>query len=255
MNPMKILISLFFVFSLSENLRSQETGLEMEQQDMVRRFLAAVKSKDKARISDYILYPLRRKYPLADVKNRQDFIRRFDEVFDREFIDRIAKSGMGEWEQVGWRGISFTFGDLWMTDDGKIYSINHQSEVEKRMLTAALQEDKNTLPANLRDFEEPKYLIYTKTYKIRIDRKYDNVYRYSAWTLKNPRYEPDLVIENGELENMGSGGNHRFIFKNKGYTYELWINVMKSESEPDANLEVIKSEKTLLTQGGSIRRN
>lgn len=233
----------------------QNSGLKKEQIQSIQKLINIFKTKNKAKIADQIYYPLRREYPLKDVQNKNDFIKRFDDIFDKDFLDKVAKSKLNDWSEVGWRGIMLDNGTLWIDDDGKIVTVNYQSPKEKQLLSNAIQADKNQLPKSLQDFEKPAYLIFTKNYKIRIDEKAEGIYRYAAWKIKNPKSEPDITIENGVMEFQGSGGNHTITFKNNGYTYVVSINVIGSADDPDATLEVLKEDKTILTEDGKIKRN
>lgn len=233
----------------------QNSGLKKEQIQSIQKLINIFKTKNKAKIADLIYYPLRREYPLKDVKDKNDFIKRFDDIFDKEFLEHVSKSKMSDWSEVGWRGIMLDNGTLWIDDDGKIVTLNYQSPKEKQLLVKAIQADKNQLPKSLQDFEKPSYLIFTKNYKIRIDEKTDGVYRYAAWKIKNQKSEPDIIIENGIWEFQGSGGNHTITFKNDGYTYIVSITIIGADDTPDATLEVLNNDKTILTEDGKIRRN
>lgn len=57
------------------------------------------------------------------------------------------------------------------------------------------------------------------------------------------------------MEFQGSGGNHTITFKNNGYTYVVSINVIGTADDPDATLEVLKDDKTILSEEGKIKRN
>ena len=232
----------------------QNSELKKEQIQSIQKLLNTFKTKNKTKIADLIYYPLRREYPLKDVNDKNDFIQRFDDIFDNEFLDRVLKSKINDWSEVGWRGVMLDNGTLWIDDDGKIVTINYQSPKEKQLLANAIQADKNQLPKSLQNFEKPLYLVFTKNYKIRIDKKSEGIYRYAAWKIKNQKNEPDIIIENGVLEFQGSGGNHTITFKNNGYTYTVSINELGTVDTPDATLEVSKQEKTLLTQDGRIKR-
>jgi hypothetical protein len=233
----------------------QNNGLKKEQIQSIQKLINTFKAKDKAKIADLISYPLRRQYPLKDVQNKNDLIKRFDDIFDKDFLDKVAKSKISDWSEVGWRGIMFDDGALWINDDGKIVTVNYQSSKEKQLLVNAIQADNNQLPKSLQDFEKPAYLIFTKNYKIRIDEKAEGIYRYAAWKIKNAKSEPDIIIENGVMEFQGSGGNHTITFKNNGYTYVVSINVIGTADDPDATLEVLKDDKTILSEEGKIKRN
>ena len=233
----------------------QNSELKKEQIQSIQKLNNTFKTSNKTKIADLIYYPLRREYPLKDVKDKNDFIQRFDDIFDKEFLDHVGKSKISDWSEVGWRGIMFDNGTLWIDDDGKIVTVNYQSPKEKQLLINAIQADKNQLPKSLQDFEKPVYLIVTKNYKIRIDETKEGVYRYAGWKIKSTKSEPDIIIENGGLEFQGSGGNHTITFNNNGYTYTVSINELGTVDTPDATLEVSKQDKTLLTEDGKIKRN
>ena len=233
----------------------QNSELKKEQIQSIQRLINTIKTNNKTKIADLIYYPLRREYPLKDVKDKNDFIQRFDDIFDKYFLGRLAKSKISDWSEVGWRGIMFDNGTLWIDDDGKIVTVNYQSPKEKQLLIKAIQSDKNQLPKSLQDFERSVYLIFTKKYKIRIDETKEGIYRYAAWKIKNLKREPDIIIENGVLEFQGSGGNHTITFNNNGYTYTVSINELGTVDTPDATVEVSKQDKTLLTEDGKIKRN
>jgi hypothetical protein len=156
---------------------------------------------------------------------------------------------------MGWRGIMFDNGKCWIDDDGKIMSVNYQSSKEKQLIDNLIKADKNKLPKSLQVFEKPLYLILTKNYKIRIDEKVQEKYRYAGWKIKNQKTDPDIIIENGVLEYDGSGGNHTITFKNNGYTYLVYIIMLGTKDDPDATLEVLKDGKTIMTENGKIKRN
>jgi len=248
-------ILLLLLFLIEATAIGQTSELKKEQVQSIQKLINAFKTKNKATIAALIYYPLRREYPLKDVKNKDYFIQHFDEIFDKEFIDHIAKSNIGDWSEVGWRGIMLDNGTMWINDDGRIMTVNYQSPKEKKLLANAIQADKNQLPNSLQDFEKPLYLIFTKNYKIRIDKKAEGTYRYAAWKIKSQKNEPDLVIENGILEFQGSGGNHTINFKNRGYTYIISINEIGTADEHDATLELLKQGKSVLTEDGNIKRN
>lgn len=237
------------------NAKGQNDNLKKEQIQSIQRLTNIAKAKNKKRIAELIHYPLKRQFPLKDVKDKKDFIKRFDEIFDKVLLDKVAKSKLSDWTMVGWRGIMLDNGILWIDDKGKILTINYQSSKEKQLLLKSIQTDKNQLAKSLQNFEKPLYLILTKNYKIRIDQKAGNSYRYAAWKIKSPNVEPDIIIENGVLEFEGSGGNHTLTFENSGYTYTVFVNEVGAINTSEAILEVSKQAKIILTENGKIQRN
>jgi hypothetical protein len=248
-------IFILIAFVIATTAFGQDGERTKEEIQAIQKTINTFKTKDKTKIADLIYYPLSREYPLKDVQNKNDFIKRFDDIFDKEFLDKVIKSKINNWSRLGWRGIMFDDGNIWIGDDGKIITVNYQSTKEKQLLANAIQVDKNQLPTSLQDFQKPTYLIFTKNYKIRVDEKMEGIYRYAAWKIKNPKSEPDVIIENGVRDFQGSGGNETITFKNNGYTYLVSVNKIGTGNEPDATLEVLKQDKRILIEDGRIKSN
>jgi hypothetical protein len=248
-------IFILIAFVIATTAFGQEGELKKEEIQAIQKTINTFKTKDKTKIADLISYPLSREYPIKDVQNKNDFIKRFDDIFDKEFLDKVIKSKINNWSRLGWRGIMFDDGNIWIGDDGKIITVNYQSTKEKQLLANAIQVDKNQLPTSLQDFQKPTYLIFTKNYKIRVDEKMEGIYRYAAWKIKNPKSEPDVIIENGVRDFQGSGGNETITFKNNGYTYLVSVNKIGTGNEPNATLEVLKQDKRILIEDGRIKSN
>ena len=249
------IILLLLLFAVLTTAIAQNEDLTKQQRLSIQKLINTYKSNNKTKIAELINYPLRREYPLKDVKDKNEFIQRFDDIFDKQIITQVSKSTLNDYSQMGWRGIMFDNGKCWIDDDGKIMSVNYQSSKEKQLIDNLIKADKNKLPKSLQVFEKPLYLILTKNYKIRIDEKGPEKYRYAGWKINNKKTEPDIIIENGVLEYDGSGGNHTITFKNNGYTYLVSIIMLGTKDDPDATLEVLKDGKTIMTENSKINRN
>jgi hypothetical protein len=249
----KIILFLLFI-ALQKTAFGQNNELDKWEKQAIQQLIGVFQTRHKIKIAGFISYPLSREYPLKDVKDKNDFIKRFDEIFDNQFLNKIANSKIKDWSEVGWRGIMFDNGAIWI-DDGKIRTINYQSPKEKQMLAKAIQTNKNELPKSLQNFEKPVYLIFTKNHKIRIDKLVNDTYRYTAWKINKNKSAPDIIIDKGVVDYLGSGGNHTFIFKNNEYTYSISINIIGADNDPDALLEVSKEGKVIMTEDGAIKRN
>ena len=69
-------------------------------------------------------------------KNKNEFNKRFSEVFDKILIDKIANSKIEQWSEAGWRGIMLDNGVLWMANsDGIINSYENRYKGLKTILT------------------------------------------------------------------------------------------------------------------------
>ncbi|MBO9595555.1 MAG: hypothetical protein J7599_21820 [Niabella sp.] len=248
-----LLVWLFLKTSLV--LYAQSNGLSGAQQTVVHKLIRAASSGDERQIAAMVVYPLRRTYPLPDVKNKAEMLTRFNTVFDGELLRRIAGSKTDDWSAVGWRGLMLDNGVLWMNDAGGITAVNYQSEKEKILLESAIQKDKQQLPPSLQQFAAPLYKIVTKRYRVRIDELAGGQWRYACWNLKSRKQEPELVLYNGVFEAQGSGGNHTITFTNDLYRYVIAINRLGTRETPEAVLTVYKAATRLLNDPGKIIRN
>lgn len=222
--------------------------------DSIKNVIVLFKEKDIDKISNNIRFPLYREYPIPPIKDKEEFRQRFNEVFDKILIDKIANSKIGQWSEVGWRGIMFDNGLLWMANsDGIITAVNYQSDFEKKLRENLIVKERENLHVSLKTFENPTYKIKTKKYLIRIDELANSKYRYASWKIgEKESSKPDIIIENGEWKFEGSGGNHVITFVNGNYTYKVYRNIIGEVNTPDITIYIEKDGQTILTEDGRL---
>ena len=228
---------------------SSAIALEQEHRNVVKSFIEAVKSNNRAKVANYISYPLGRDLPIPSIKNKRQFLERYDEVFDENLIKMIVGSDLEkDWDAVGWRGIMLGNGQLWLDYDGKILSINHQSKAEETIKNKLLKVQKNTLHHSVSEYVEPILEWKTKKFTIRVDDLNKQNYRYVAWAVnKKTSEKPDLILFDGEVTFDGSGGNHSYTFSNGIYQYKCFVNIIGTSETPAGELEVYKNDKLILS--------
>ncbi|QLC66862.1 hypothetical protein LPB248_11340 [Flavobacterium sp. LPB0248] len=250
MKTFKILLTIL-VFN-SSFLIAQD--LKLEYQKFISKFILEVKNSDKEAIAKRIKFPFKREYPIPSVKDKADFIKRYNQIFDKVLIEKIIKSDPAkDWSEVGWRGIMLNQGDLWIDTDGRIISINHQSDEELKMKNSLIAAQKKNVNASISNFKEPIAVLETSKFRIRIDDLGNNNYRYVSWGIKNKMTDkPDLVIENGVFYADGTGGNHHYEFKKGNFRYECHFTVLGEKNLAPAALIVYQSGKEILSQDAKI---
>jgi hypothetical protein len=240
--------------SIPQDEKETNDELKDYEIDSIKAVIALFKEKDIDRISNKISYPLYRQYPIPPIKDKEELKKRFSEVFDQILIDKIANSKISQWSEVGWRGIMLDNGDLWIANsDGVITTVNYQSDFEKKLRTNLISRDKDNLHVSLKTFQSPVYKIETNKYLIRIDELPNNKYRYASWKVdEKETSKPDIILNNGQWEHLGSGGNHVITFENGIYTYKVYRNIMGEDNSPDITLEIEKNEEIVLTTDGTL---
>ncbi|KIQ21460.1 hypothetical protein RT99_11710 [Flavobacterium sp. MEB061] len=248
---MKIRIIYLIIFC-SQLTFSQD--LKPEYQKFIKSFIANVKSNNKEGVAAFISFPLGRDYPIPNIKNKADFLKRYDQIFDATLKNEIIKSNPAkDWSEVGWRGIMLNQGTLWIDTDGKIISINYQSQAEKNLSNKLIAAEKAKLHPSIAKFKAPEYILESSKFRIRIDDLGNNNYRYASWSVKQKMSEkPDLVITNGKWIPDGSGGNSYFDFKKGDYLYRCYIIVLGTNDSPPATLTIYQNNKTILEQEAII---
>lgn len=228
--------------------------LKPEYQKFISKFISEVKSGDKEAISKRIKFPFKRDYPIPSVKDKTDFVKRYTQIFDKVLIEKITKSDPAKnWSEMGWRGIMLNQGDLWIDTDGKIISINHQSEAELKLKNSLIASQKKNVNVSLSKFKEPVAILETSKFRIRIDDLGNDNYRYASWSIKKKMTDtPDLVIEKGVFVADGTGGNHYYEFKKGNFKYECYFIVLGEKDAPPATLTVFQSGKEILSQNAKI---
>lgn len=232
-----------------------EEKLTESQSQGINKLISLFKKKDINAISQLIHFPLKREYPIPPIRNVEEMKRRFDEVFDQDLCDRIANSKLDDWSEIGWRGVQFNNGELWLweAEESTISAVNYQSDLERKQWNYLVNLDKSTVHASINQYIKPVYKIKTVHYLIRIDEMENDTYRYASWKIENDDNTlPELILSNGKLEFEGSGGNHVITFKQGKYTYKIYRNIIGENGIRDFSLVVIKNNEEILTEDGDL---
>ena len=234
---------------LSLLFASNTFALDQQYHQNIAAIIAAFKADDKAAVASLVSYPLARAYPVPAINNEAELIERFEQVFDQQLIAQIAGSDIDtDWDKVGWRGIMLNSGVVWVDTDGKIIGLNYQTAKEQLLAKRLIAADKKGLHPSINSFVEPILDWQTAKYRIRVDDLGDSNYRYASWSIdKKLSDKPDIILEHGDIEFEGSGGNHSYTFKNGRYSYVLQVTVIGCDTSPPGWLEVYKGEKLLLS--------
>lgn len=237
-------------------LTAQAQEMTTEQQKVIANFISNVKQQNKEALAASVKFPLKRDAPIPPVNNKEEFLARYNEIFDESLTKMIVSSRPEkDWTAMGWRGIMLEQGKVWLDDDGVLIAVNYQSTIEKRKQKALVKDDKKQLYNTVKKYDRPTYLLDTKTHRIRIDDLGHNNYRYSSWRLQSKMSEkPDLVIEDGEVFYEGTGGNHHYEFRNDGYLYSCVFTLLGVDDRSPAVLTISKDGKALSTQPLTVIR-
>ena len=198
---------------------------------------------DAKKLASLTLFPIGRRYPLRDIKDGADMVRRFNSVFDAGFRQKMKSAKPSDWHSYGWRG--YCYGDsseLWVYDSLTI--VNYYSPQEKKLYGELVKKEMGSLHESLRgkgwlpfccfkdltdgsivrvDIRERKELKEENFHKDGVALAYpqlqpfkvrgDEEFRLSVYpkgiALKG---EPQIVV-NGYVEIGGSANMMDYVFK------------------------------------------
>lgn len=240
---------LIFAFIVTHLLVSNTNALEQKYVNAVEPIIKVFQNNDKKSLSNLIVYPLNRIKPLPPIKNKIDFIDRFEDVFDENIIQLVSNSSIEkDWHSVGYRGIMLENGLLWLNEKGKIRALNYETIAEKKLRDIIILKQKNTLHKSIRNFKNPILEWETKKFHLRVDDMGSDDYRYTSWSInKSPSETPSLILYGGVRKFEGSGGNHSYIFTNGKHSYHCSVNVLGADDTP-GSFSVYKGKKLLLSE-------
>lgn len=237
---MKTLLQIsIFVFLLFASSNGIAQNVSEEQSGGVTKFIELVKSNDWASLSERIIYPLHREYPVASIENKTEFLERRNELFDDSLISMVGNSTVdSNWRSVGSRGIMLNRGDIWLDTDGNLIGLNYQTAAENAMENRLIEEDRSSLPVSLQEYERPILQMDADKFIIRIDQVKGQSYRFIGWIQgnRNPNRPAVEIIPNGFLEHLGSGGNHSYTFTSDLGTFVCFVNETGEEGTPPGEL-------------------
>lgn len=250
----RVLIAILLLTTSFVAVKAQETTAE--HQKLIAEFISNVKQQNKEALAGKVAFPLRRDAPIPPVKTKEEFLERYNEIFDESLTKTIVNSKPDkDWTAMGWRGIMLEHGKVWLDDNGKLIAVNYQSTIEKRKQAALISADKKELDRSVRKYKRPVSLLETQKFHIRIDDLGKGQYRYSSWKLQSSMNEtPDLTIDGGKVVFEGTGGNHYYEFENNGYTYKCVFTVLGEKDAAPVVVKITRDGKELMSQTATIIR-
>ena len=243
------------LFAKMQTIQPQEVAYDPYSKtqyiDDIKQVINTFKGGSEKKIASLVKYPLSMSYPVPDINNKEEFIERFDEVFDEAILEKIASSSIDDWDTVGWRGIMFDNGMVWLNYDGLIKAVIYQSEKEKQIQKELIEKERATLHISVQEFMEPYHHVYIDNDIVRVDKMLDDSFRLVIWKDKDTAQQPDIVISNGVIEFQGSGGGASYLFKDKDYTYDFGDPYIGSKADPAIpSLSIYKGDE-LIYRGNS----
>ncbi len=214
----------------------------------VSKFISSLKNNRIDELAKNVAFPFERLYPLPRIKNKQEFLNRFEEIFDKQLIELIVNSSFSEWEEMGDK-FTFNNGEVCLSIEGKLLAVNHQTTKQFEEIKDIINCEKKSLHESLFAFQKPIISFVTETHRVRIDEINDDNFRFCMWGVSKPWDEiPDLILENGLYQEFEVEGNSMFEFKNGEIKYQCSLSEVGEDGSSNDFFRIIQIDKNILFQ-------
>lgn len=188
-------------------------NISQEAAEKILSLIDAAGTRDIDAISKYIDFSISVAQGVPSIDNREEFMLRHEEIFDDYLLSSIAGSRASDWSPVGYRGIMFGNGDLWLSHEGLVYVANYKTRKAMQLHKEAVSRIDKDYYHKLSDHNSIELIWDTDNGIYRVDSMGQDSYRLSWWaSSSNTSESPDLLIENRVLTIEGSANIESYSF-------------------------------------------
>ena len=201
---------------------------------------------DAKTLASLTIFPIERRYPLHNIVDSSDMIKRFNQIFDQKFRDRMKLSKASDWHSYGWRGYSYgEDNSLWVYDSLTV--INYYSPQEKAFYDQLVKKEMASLHESLRDNHWRPFCCYmdmTDGSIVRVDIRAskavkdeifyvrrDDKFRMSIYPKGSNLMDKPIFVLNGDVNIEGSANIMDYCFKNGETKMEFGDSSFKDGKE------------------------
>ena len=212
----------------------------------IESIMKSIAYGDVKTLASLTIYPIERRYPLHNIVDSSDMIKRFSQIFDQKFRDKMKSSKASDWHNYGWRGYSYgEDNSLWVYDS--LTTINYYSPQEKTLYDQLVKKEMASLHESLRDNHWLPFCCYmdmTDGSIVRVDiraRKAmrdeifhvsgDDKFRMSIYPKGYNLMGKPLLVLNGDVNIEGSANIMDYCFKNGETKIEFGDSSFKDGKE------------------------
>lgn len=212
----------------------------------IESIMKSIAYGDAKALASLTIYPIERRYPLRNIVDSSDMTKRFNQIFDPKFRDRMKSSKASDWHSYGWRGYSYgEDNSLWVYDSLTV--INYYSPQEKALYDQLVKKEMASLHESLRDNHWLPFCCYmdmTDGSIVRVDIRAskavkdeifyvrrDDKFRMSIYPKGYNLMGKPLLVLNGDVNIEGSANIMDYCFKNGETKIEFGDSSFKDGKE------------------------
>ena len=212
----------------------------------IESIMKSIAYGDAKTLASLTIFPIERRYPLHNIVDSSDMIKRFNQIFDQKFRDRMKLSKASDWHSYGWRGYSYgEDNSLWVYDS--LTLINYYSPQEKVLYDQLVKKEIASLHESLRNNNWRPFCCYmdmTDGSIVRVDIcaskavkdeiyhvRRDDKFRMAIYPKGYILMGKPLLVLNGDVNIEGSANIMDYCFKNGETKIEFGDSSFKDGKE------------------------
>ena len=116
----------------------------------IEAIMKSIANGDAEKLTSLCSFPIERKYPMRDIKDSKDMLKKFNKIFDREFREKIKHAKISDWKSNGYRGYSWgeENASIWVYDSLTI--IDYYSPQEQQLYDELVKQEMESLHESIR---------------------------------------------------------------------------------------------------------
>lgn len=238
------------MFELNDITPTQEEEYCLNRfKDVFKKFQEDVRSKDREKIASYFRFPFDLGYPLPEIKDKDDFLAKYELIFDNVIEEEILYSN--RWCRIPEMYVRHVKHKRLLSgeiDNNNliITSFDFHPAAYYKALEEEINIQRQMVHPSLRDYRRPLVVARPESYIFRVDEIQPGEMRLALWkkgkTMKN---SPDYVAQNGFLTRAGLWGIPDWMFINGKDT--VWVGYDYSDNGTDYyTLKRVSGKETIL---------
>lgn len=203
-------------------------------QDSLVEIMQAIRTDNKQLLAKHVAYPFELDYPLPPIMNANEFVYYYDCIITKEIKNSMKHATLHDWETVGWRGVMFDNGQVWLHDylhiTGVTYNLNGKMLNDWKRYCAKEQKLLNipncTTPAYCFSASDTSIIVYVyhncdkENFAVGYDGLEETGYRICLLDKTGRKTFDEQVL----LSVGGSAHNRYFMAQNDSITISLAVD-------------------------------
>jgi len=216
----------------------------------IQKFIEMIKNDERYKLAENINYPLKRKFPVPNIRNSFEFLARYDEIFDSTTLEMIINSNLEHnWkEEFPFKSkFSKSGHEVILDAEGRLKYISSNTELELKIKTNFLDSLKSIIYHELNNIED--IVLEASTRKHYILLYHLSGFNIAIWNKNISISEkPEYIFYNGITLSNDGNDSHLFWSLDKKNKCDINLENGFKVSHIGKNLRIYINNKKIIDE-------